>query len=98
MRSRLEKADLGLITQASSFHVQVVSGLRKHVSLEEMQGRLVVVCTNLKPAKMREVMSYGMVRPPRHSRLTSVAKASDCPRNAPTSWTFLTSKRTSCCF
>jgi len=40
---------------------QVVSGLRKHVSLEEMQGRLVVVCTNLKPAKMREVMSYGMV-------------------------------------
>ncbi|KAG2495304.1 hypothetical protein HYH03_006576 [Edaphochlamys debaryana] len=40
---------------------QVISGLRNFVPLEQMQNRLVVVVCNLKPAKMREVMSYGMV-------------------------------------
>ena len=48
--------------------MQVVSGLRNFVPIEQMKGRRVVVCTNLKPAKMREVMSYGMA---------SVACASD---------------------
>jgi len=41
--------------------VQIVSGLVKFVSAEQMQNRRVVVVTNLKPAKMRDVMSYGMV-------------------------------------
>lgn len=41
---------------------QVISGLVKFVTLEEMQGRRVLVVCNLKPAKMRDVMSYGMVR------------------------------------
>jgi len=41
--------------------VQIVSGLVKFVSVEQMQNRRVVVVTNLKPAKMRDVMSYGMV-------------------------------------
>ncbi|KAK9808921.1 hypothetical protein WJX72_006429 [[Myrmecia] bisecta] len=40
---------------------QVVSGLVKFVPKEQMQNRRVVVVTNLKPAKMRDVMSYGMV-------------------------------------
>ena len=31
---------------------QIVSGLRLFVPLEKMQGRMVVVLTNLKPAKM----------------------------------------------
>ena len=39
----------------------VVSGLRKFVTEADMQGRKVVVVCNLKPAKMRDVMSYGMV-------------------------------------
>lgn len=39
----------------------VVSGLVKFVPLEEMQNRLVVVLCNLKPAKMRGVMSEAMV-------------------------------------
>lgn len=39
----------------------VVSGLVKYVPLEEMQDRLVVVLCNLKPAKMRGVMSEAMV-------------------------------------
>lgn len=40
---------------------QVVSGLRKFVAIEDMQDREVVVILNLKPAKMRGVMSNGMV-------------------------------------
>ena len=38
---------------------QVVSGLVKFVPKAEMEGRRVVVVTNLKPAKMREVRSPG---------------------------------------
>lgn len=39
----------------------VVSGLVKHVPIEAMQNRLVVVLCNLKPAKMRGVLSEAMV-------------------------------------
>jgi tRNA-binding EMAP/Myf-like protein len=39
----------------------VVSGLVNYVPVEEMQGRMVVVLCNLKPAKMRGVESNGMV-------------------------------------
>ncbi|XP_046986550.1 aminoacyl tRNA synthase complex-interacting multifunctional protein 1 [Schistocerca americana] len=39
----------------------IVSGLVKHVPLEEMQNRLVIVLCNLKPVKMRGVLSEGMV-------------------------------------
>jgi aminoacyl tRNA synthase complex-interacting multifunctional protein 1 len=41
---------------------QIISGLVKFVPVDKMQDRMVVVCCNLKPAKMRDVMSYGMVR------------------------------------
>jgi aminoacyl tRNA synthase complex-interacting multifunctional protein 1 len=40
----------------------VISGLVKFVPEDQMKDRMVVVCCNLKPAKMRDVMSYGMVR------------------------------------
>lgn len=40
---------------------QVVSGLAKHMSLEELQGRRVVIVANLKPANMRKVLSQAMV-------------------------------------
>jgi len=39
----------------------VISGLANFVPLEEMQGRMVAVVCNLKPAKMRGIMSAGMV-------------------------------------
>jgi methionyl-tRNA synthetase len=39
----------------------VVSGLVRHVPLEEMQNRLVVCLCNLKPAKMRGIESCAMV-------------------------------------
>jgi tRNA-binding EMAP/Myf-like protein len=40
---------------------QVASGLRAHYSLEEMQGRRLLVVTNLKSAKMGKFTSSGMV-------------------------------------
>ncbi|KAL1208324.1 Methionine--tRNA ligase, cytoplasmic [Cardamine amara subsp. amara] len=39
----------------------VVSGLVNYIPLEEMQNRMVCVLCNLKPAKMREVVSQAMV-------------------------------------
>ncbi len=42
--------------------LQVVSGLVKFVPIEKMRDRRVVVICNMKPAKMRDIMSFGMVR------------------------------------
>jgi aminoacyl tRNA synthase complex-interacting multifunctional protein 1 len=39
----------------------VISGLVKHIKLEDMKDRMVVVMCNLKPAKMRGILSEGMV-------------------------------------
>lgn len=39
----------------------VISGLVKHIPIEEMQNRMVVLMMNLKPAKMRGIMSQAMV-------------------------------------
>lgn len=52
----LEKIDCGEEAPRN-----VVSGLVKHIPIEEMQNRLVVVLCNLKPAKMRGVLSEAMV-------------------------------------
>lgn len=40
----------------------VISGLVKFVPQDQMLGRRVAVVLNLKPSKMRDVISYGMVR------------------------------------
>lgn len=52
----LEKIDVGEEKPRT-----VVSGLVKFVPIEEMQNRLVVVMCNLKPAKMRGILSEGML-------------------------------------
>lgn len=39
----------------------VVSGLVKHIPIEEMENKMVVLCCNLKPAKMRGILSQAMV-------------------------------------
>jgi methionine--tRNA ligase beta chain len=39
----------------------VVSGLAKHMALSDLPGKLVLVVCNLKPAKMRGILSEGMV-------------------------------------
>ena len=41
---------------------QIVSGLVKFVPEDQMQGRKVLVLANLKPAKLRGIVSSGMVR------------------------------------
>jgi methionyl-tRNA synthetase len=40
---------------------QIVAGIRKNYSPEDLIGRQVIVCTNLKPAKLRGVESQGML-------------------------------------
>ena len=40
---------------------QIVSGIRKHYSAEEMVGKKVMVLVNLKPAKLAGVLSEGML-------------------------------------
>lgn len=40
---------------------QIVSGIAKYFTIEELTGKRVVVVANLKPAKLRGVMSYGMI-------------------------------------
>jgi aminoacyl tRNA synthase complex-interacting multifunctional protein 1 len=52
----VEKIDLGEGTLRN-----VCSGLVKHIPLDQMQNRLVVVLCNLKPSKLRGVMSEAMV-------------------------------------
>lgn len=53
----VEKIDCGDPTGPRT----VISGLVKHVPIEEMKDRLVVVLCNLKPAKMRGILSEAMV-------------------------------------
>ena len=50
-----------LQVQTGDEHRQIVSGIAKHFSLEELPGKKVVVVANLKPAKLRGVMSNGML-------------------------------------
>merc|ERR1719235_380121 len=64
--------DVGLHPNADALYVEkidvgeeeprtIISGLVKFVPIEQMQNRLVVVCSNLKPRKMRDIFSHGMV-------------------------------------
>lgn len=52
----VEKIDLG-----EEHPRTIVSGLRKHYSLEEFVGHKCLVVVNLKPSPLRDIMSYGMV-------------------------------------
>jgi len=52
----VEKVDLGEEKPRT-----IVSGLVKHITLEQMQNRIAVFICNLKPAKMRGVLSEGMI-------------------------------------
>ncbi|KAI8798609.1 aminoacyl tRNA synthase complex-interacting multifunctional protein 1 [Biomphalaria glabrata] len=52
----VEKVDVG-----EGHHRTVVSGLVKHVPINAMKDRIAVFMCNLKPAKMRGVLSEGMI-------------------------------------
>ncbi|CAD5121532.1 DgyrCDS10034 [Dimorphilus gyrociliatus] len=51
----VETVDFGSETRT------IVSGLVKHVPLEQMKNRIAIFMTNLKPAKMRGILSEGMI-------------------------------------
>ncbi|KAK3576394.1 hypothetical protein CHS0354_026727 [Potamilus streckersoni] len=82
----VEEVDLGEGKTRS-----VVSGLVKHVPIEEMQDRIGVFMCNLKPAKMRGIMSEAMIMcangpdrveilvPPAGSQIGERVKAADYP-------------------
>lgn len=60
---RVDGADKLLVSQIQIGDEvrQIVSGIAKHYSPEEMVGKTVVVVTNLKPVKLRGVLSQGMI-------------------------------------
>ena len=60
---RVEGADKLLVSQIKIGDEvrQIVSGIAKHYSPEDMIGKKVVVVTNLKPVKLRGVLSQGMI-------------------------------------
>ena len=60
---RVEGADKLLVSQIKIGDEvrQIVSGIAKYYSPEEMVGKKVVVVTNLKPVKLRGVLSSGMI-------------------------------------
>ena len=39
----------------------IVSGIAKHYEPEDLPGKNVILVANLKPAKLRGIMSYGML-------------------------------------
>jgi len=60
---KIEKSDklLKLELQVGNETRQVVSGIAKHYSPEQMVGKTVILVANLKPAKLRGVLSQGMI-------------------------------------
>lgn len=60
---KVEKADklLKMTVKVGQTDRTIVSGIAKWYKLEEMVGKEVVVVSNLKPAKLRGIMSEGMI-------------------------------------
>ena len=60
---KVEKADklLKLTVQVGDEERTVVSGIAKHYTPEEIVGKNVVIIANLKPVKLRGIMSSGMI-------------------------------------
>uniref|UniRef100_A0A6G3MGY1 Aminoacyl tRNA synthase complex-interacting multifunctional protein 1 (Trinotate prediction) n=1 Tax=Henneguya salminicola TaxID=69463 RepID=A0A6G3MGY1_HENSL len=52
----VEKVDVGF-----EKYITVCSGLVNKISIEELDQKLAVFCCNLKPVKMRGIMSEGMI-------------------------------------
>jgi len=62
---------------------QVVSGIAKHYSPEQLIGRKVIVVANLKPVKLRGEMSQGMILAASEGdALTLATVAEDIPLGA----------------
>ena len=74
---------LKLIVNAGDGERTVVSGIRSSYSADEMVGKKVVLLKNLKPAKLRGVMSEGMLLCAEHEgKLSLLTVESDMPAGA----------------
>jgi methionyl-tRNA synthetase len=71
---KIEGADklLKVTIDAGSEERQLVAGIAKHYTLEELIGKTVVIAANLKPAKIRGVESQGMILAAQDKKLLSV--------------------------
>lgn len=49
------KVDLG------GKHIQLVAGIAQHYSVDEVVGKKIIVVANLKPAKLKGIVSEGML-------------------------------------
>ena len=60
---KIEKSDklYKLIVEIGAEQRQIVSGIAKHYTADELIGKTVIVITNLKPVKLRGVESNGML-------------------------------------
>jgi len=76
---------------------QIVSGLREHYTLDEFQGKKLLVVCNMKPAKMVKVESSGMVlcaKNPETKKVELLSVPDDCkvgdrvlPEGVASTWT-----------
>ncbi|TBL79918.1 methionine--tRNA ligase [Paenibacillus thalictri] len=79
---RIEKADklLKLQLDLGTEQRQVVSGIAKYYTPEQMVGRKVILVANLKPVKLRGELSQGMILAASHGdQLTLATVADDIP-------------------
>jgi len=60
---------------------QVVSGIAKHYSPDELPGRKVICVTNLKPVKLRGELSQGMILAGSYEKKLTLATVSDALPN-----------------
>ncbi|TVP80867.1 MAG: methionine--tRNA ligase [Alkalicoccus sp.] len=60
---------------------QVVSGIAKHYSPEELPGKKVICVTNLKPVKLRGELSQGMILAGSYEKKLTLATVSDALPN-----------------
>lgn len=78
---KVEKADklLKLEIKVGEETRTIVSGIAKHYTPEEMVGKKVVIVANLKPVKLRGIMSQGMILAASEGDILEVLEAKDIP-------------------
>lgn len=61
---------------------QIVSGVASFITPEEMVGKKVVVITNLKPIKLRDVLSEGMILVGEHLKDNEILEIKNLPKGS----------------
>jgi len=61
-----------LIIDIKDKKIQCVAGLREYYTIEQLKDKLVAVITNLKPIKLRGVLSEGMILAAEHNGIVKI--------------------------